>query len=559
MPTSSISRSMPVAMAAAAILVACAPPRRTASSPDPSGRYEFDAVFEGRSMEGVVELARRSGGEIGGQLRLGSLPPAKVVAASQEGTVLTLRLQLPEGPASATFDFGPGNTFRGEIRVGPNRIPVHGRRVRSGPRPALEAFLPFVKTAIDSAAEKELASAGEPGLAVAAVDGRKRWVEGYGRKDMAAGGAVDGATLFQVGSISKLLTAWGVMRLVDSGVVELDAPVNRYLKRWKLSSARFDADGATVHRLLSHTAGVNVPSISGVDLGDAVPDLIDELNGRGRGDEWKVRLVREPGTAFHYSGGGYMILQLLIEDVTGRPFDEYMRREVLLPLGMEHSWFGWNQSVARAVATPYSKDPKRNGRHRLFAGLAGAGLYTCAEDLADLIAAHFPGADGQPAGRGVVRPRTLASMMSPDPVAKSYGMGYEIYPGPNGATFVGHGGSNVGWKSNLLLARDLGVGFAVVTNSDEGTARAALLEVARDAMARLDRGHADSRTAPVAFLEMDRYSPRFEPDTAGHRDLGGPGGAVVAPTSGPAPGRRFRSWSPAAARASSGSPRSCRR
>lgn len=454
------------------------------------GRYEFSGTMGERSMEGVIELmAGEIEDSIVGELRLGALPPAEVLSAHladpTEPRTVTLDLRLPEGPGTAVLTLGDDDAVTGEIRVGPNVIPLQGRKVRSGPPPAIDSFLTSVRSRVGAMAAQALEEQGEPGLAVAAVEGDGRWVAGYGTREFGTDQPVTGETMFQVGSISKVLTAWGVMRLVDAGRIELDAPVNRYLLRWMVPSGAFDADGVTVRRLLSHTAGLNVPSISGVDTAAAIPSLVEELDGRGRGDEWAVHIVQEPGTGFLYSGGGYMVLQLLVEDVTGRGFADYMQDEVLAPLGMTSSSFGWNETVAERVATPHSSIEERNRRHRLFAGVAGAGLYTTAEDLAAFLAAHFEGPHGEPAGRGVVAPSTLEAMTTADPVAESYGLGYEIYPLPDGSWAAGHGGSNVGWKANLIVLPKRKLGFAVVSNDDEGRARAAVVNVVRDILARM--------------------------------------------------------------------------
>jgi len=105
--------------------------------------------------------------------------------------------------------------------------------------------------------DRWLAAFEVPGVAVALVrDGRPTWAKGYGQADQARGIAVTPDTVFQVGSISKPVTAWGVMRLVQQGKLDLDAPVDRYLTRWHLPPSPFDADGVTTRRLLSHTAGL---------------------------------------------------------------------------------------------------------------------------------------------------------------------------------------------------------------------------------------------------------------------------------------------------------------
>ncbi len=153
---------------------------------------------------------------------------------------------------------------------------------------------------------------------------------------------VDAETLFPTASFSKWPTAYGVMLLVQSGGLELDAPVSRYLSRWQLPASEFDNEAVTVRRLLSHTAGLT----DGLGFGDygaeeTLPSLEDSLaNPRASGGETPAIAVgREPGSEWDYSGGGYLILELLIEEVTGLDFTTYMQRAVFDPIGMTRSTY----------------------------------------------------------------------------------------------------------------------------------------------------------------------------------------------------------------------------
>jgi CubicO group peptidase (beta-lactamase class C family) len=284
-----------------------------------------------------------------------------------------------------------------------------------------------------------------------------------------------------MGSISKTLTAWGVMRLVEAGRVDLDAPVDRYLTRWHLP-ADSNAVKVTVRRLLSHTAGISVPSVGGVNAGDPLPTLLDQLEGRGAtAESGAVRVIIPPGTKYEYSGGGYAILQLLIEDVSGKPFARYMHDEVFVPLKMRHTTYGWSDDVAKTVAIPYNDQDRAAYPHRLYSALAAAGLYSTADDMATFLMAHCARESAAP-GAGVIRPETLAAMMRPAEQAPRYGLGYEVMPplGPIG--IVGHSGSNPGWKTNFMMLPTVGVGIVVMTNTDGGRARLDVLRVFRDAV-----------------------------------------------------------------------------
>lgn len=328
-----------------------------------------------------------------------------------------------------------------------------------------------------------LEESGEPGVAVVVLeDCRPALLRGWGVADRESGRPMGEDTVLNLGSISKTLTAWGVMRLAESGAIDLDAPVAKYLERWRLPSSEFHDGSVTVRKLLSHTAGTNVPSVAGVDPGTSVPSLLDELE-KGRPAEGidPVRIVREPGTAFQYSGGGYLVLQLLVEDVTGRSFADWMRSQVLRPLGMVSSAYGLDPALADRAAIPYATDGTTYA-HRVYPGLAAAGLWSTVEDMGTFLAAHCADGEAGPAGARVLSSAGLASMWTAQPPAERYGLGYELYPPLGEEPVVGHSGSNLGWKADFIVFPGLGLGVAAMTNVDVGETRMAVMKAFRDAV-----------------------------------------------------------------------------
>ncbi len=317
---------------------------------------------------------------------------------------------------------------------------------------------------------------GVPGAAVAIVQhGEVRWVKGYGLADVAQGVPVTAETVFQVASISKPVTAWGVMRLAQQGLIALDAPVETYLTRWHLPSSDYNAETVTVRRLLSHSAGLTVHGYPGLSPEQPLPSLEASLSG-DNGGAGEVRLTMEPGAQYSYSGGGYTLLQLLIEEVAGEPFSAYMQREVLAPLGMHASSFEWRADLRPATATGYNAAQQPYPNYR-FTEQAAAGLYTTAPDLARFVAAALTGPDGEPAGRGVLNPDTLAVMVTPTVALQgiegnllnvSMGLGYYNETLADGTKAISHSGSNRGWQSEVMALPERGAGIAILTNSDQG-------------------------------------------------------------------------------------------
>jgi len=348
-------------------------------------------------------------------------------------------------------------------------------RVLAPPEPENVSVAEFTAQ-LDALIPRLLQKHGVVGASIALVhDGELVWAQGYGLADKANGIPVTPDTVFQAASISKSVSAWGVMRLVEEGKLDLDAPVEGYLTRWHLPPSEFDHQGVTIRRLLSHSAGLSLHGYPGFEPDQPLPSLEESLSGMTAG-AGNVRVVQEPGS-FAYSGGGYTLLQLVVEEVTGEAFAAYMQREVLEPLGMAHSRFGWAEDFQATAATAYDIRGHLLPRYR-FTAQAAAGLYTTAPDLARFVAAGLPGPQGEPAGRGVLAPETLAEVFSPAVEtsglfrlldAEAYGLGYSVETLPNGTRIVSHGGSNRGWRAQFAALPQQGEGIVVLTNSDRGS------------------------------------------------------------------------------------------
>jgi CubicO group peptidase (beta-lactamase class C family) len=292
----------------------------------------------------------------------------------------------------------------------------------------------------------ELVDSANAGNAVLAVIDRGRV---HGTHAASLGDAVDLDTVFQTASLSKWITAWGVMALVQRGRIDLDAPVGTYLTRWQLPESGFDNRQVTVRRLLSHTAGLTDGlGYAGFAPGTPVQSIEESLRrtaDASPGKSGRVEVGYEPGSEWRYSGGGYAILQLLIEEVSGESFEDYMQRVVFRPLGMVHSTYHWTPSDGSTLATFFDTDSKPAPHYR-FSAVAAASLYTSVSDLTRFLQAHLPGANGEPIGRGVLAPATVHDMWRPQASLYGrdiWGLGAMLYAGNEAGGFVvGHDGSN---------------------------------------------------------------------------------------------------------------------
>jgi CubicO group peptidase (beta-lactamase class C family) len=353
---------------------------------------------------------------------------------------------------------------------------------------------------VGDAARQALASSTTPGLAVALVHhGRLVWAAGYGVADRTTGQPVTAATRFQSASLSKPVTAWGVLRLVESGRIGLDEPIVGHLRRWRPPASPFDADGLTVRRLLSHTAGLSVHGYVGQRADRPLPSIVASLSGK-TGDGFPVELLEAPGQRWLYSGGGYSLAQLLVEELTGRPFTDYMQAEVLEPLGMTASSFRWSRTAA--TARPHDADGRPLPDFS-FAEQAAAGLVTTAPDLARFLAAALAGPRGKPPGRGVLSPAGVQVALTAAPATDGrWGLGYGLGLTPGGDLLAYHEGANRGWRAGLALLPDRRAGIALLANGDAGSGPIDAVVQQWLALASLNRVHTRLRNALLAFLAV---------------------------------------------------------
>jgi CubicO group peptidase (beta-lactamase class C family) len=354
--------------------------------------------------------------------------------------------------------------------------------------------------AVEDAARQALASSTTPGLAVALVHhGRLVWAAGYGVANRTTGQPVMATTRFQAASLSKPVTAWGVLRLVESGRIGLDEPIVGHLRRWRPPASPFDADGLTVRRLLSHTAGLSVHGYVGQRADRPLPSIVASLSGK-TGDGFPVELLEAPGQRWLYSGGGYSLAQLLVEELTGRPFTDYMQAEVLEPLGMTASSFRWSRTAA--TARPHDAHGRQIGDFA-FAEQAAAGLVTTAPDLARFLAAALAGPRGEPPGRGVLSPAGVQVALTAAPATDGrWGLGYGLGLTPGGDLLAYHEGANRGWRAGLALLPDRRAGIALLANGDAGSAPIDAVVQQWLALASLNRVHTRLRNALLAFLAV---------------------------------------------------------
>lgn len=303
-----------------------------------------------------------------------------------------------------------------------------------------------------------------PGVGIAVIDdGRIVWAQGYGLIDANGSAPVTSETRFQAASISKPVAAAAALAMVEAGELSLDRGVNTDLRSWTLPPSSFTAERPlTLRDLLSHTGGTTVHGFPGYAQGEAIPTLPQILKGGPPANTAAVVSEAQPGERWKYSGGGYEIVQQLIEDVSGRPFADVAQDRVLTLAGMTASGYATPAAGDFALGHGTDGQPIAGGWH-VYPEQAAAGLWTTPTDLARFGLALAAALRGDPGG--LLTQETARTMMTP--VMNDYGLG----PGVSGdgeTLAISHGGSNAGFRAFWIIHPNSGDGVVVMTNGDGG-------------------------------------------------------------------------------------------
>jgi CubicO group peptidase (beta-lactamase class C family) len=304
----------------------------------------------------------------------------------------------------------------------------------------------------------DLVARGTPGLAIAvAADGRLVYSEGFGYADLEQRVPAWPTTKFRIGSISKPLTAAALMRLVEQGKIDLDAPVQKYVPS-------FPDKGATITpRLLAgHLAGIRHYQGDEFLISTHYESVLDALKIFD-GDP----LVAPPGTKFNYSSYGFNLLSAAIESAAGTKFLDYMKSGVFDPLGLVNTTADQNRLLidqrsrfyARPKDAPFENAPYVDNSYKW----AGGGFLSTVEDLV-----RFGSAFLRP---GFLKADSLTLLFTSQKTRAGentgYGMGWSIHKSKSGLRVYEHSGGSVGGRCQLIVYPDTRVVVALLTNLDD--------------------------------------------------------------------------------------------
>jgi len=343
----------------------------------------------------------------------------------------------------------------------------------------LEARIEALGDTLDPIFQRYMEEQHVPGLVYGiVVDGRLAYVQTFGRRTQNQYEIVTPDSLFRIASMSKAFTALAILKLRDEGKLQLDALAETYvpeLRGWRYPTS--DSPRIRVRDLLSHAGGFVTDDPWG-DRQQVLPEA--EFTRMLRTG---VPFTRAPQTSYEYSNFGYALLGRIVSNVSGRPFEDYIRDEIMRPLGMVSTGYDIAASPAdrRAIGWRWENDAfVREPDMRRGAFGAMGGVETSARDYARWVAfllSAWPARDGSE--RGPARRSTVREMAQglnfvaiarrpgqPDscPQAQAYGMGLRVAQDCDLGLTLAHGGGYPGYGSYVLLLPEQGVGIFAFAN-----------------------------------------------------------------------------------------------
>ena len=355
--------------------------------------------------------------------------------------------------------------------------------------------------------EKAVSSTQVPSITVAVSQGGKiLWEKAVGFANIEKGIEATPATSYSLASISKPITATGLMILMERGLVDLDKPANDYLGESKLRSYSGNAEEATVLRILNHTSGLATHwHFFYADEPYPRPSMDETIRRYGI-------LIFPPGTQYMYSNLGYGIVDYLIERISGRPYPQFMDEEVFGPLGMTDSAVFLEPGPEERVAQRYS------GREKLipfydFDHRGASAVYCSARDLLRFGMFHLK--DKLSGQKKIIKDKTIDLMKSrrdPEVEANEYRLGWSRSQLAKYEAFS-HGGGMPGVSTNLLLIPELDIALVLLCNARFGGLRPIGQAVLEELIPNLAQDMAAARQAGAKPGPKAKPGAKEEPET----------------------------------------------
>lgn len=304
-----------------------------------------------------------------------------------------------------------------------------------------------------------------PAVSVAVIkQGKIDWSQAYGMKSVESQQKVDCNTLFQAASLSKPVTLMAVMRMHQAGKIYLDKDINQYLTSYELPPGKqTEANPVTFRNILNHTSGISPGGYRGYAKDEGFPTDIEVLTKQGVTNSQLVEVVNLPGDKLAYSGGGYTVAELAMQDITQQTFKQLMDFWILNPLKMDSADF--SQPIPEAkhhqVARGHKSDGSMvKGGWHAHPEQAAAGLWATATDMALFMIEIHKGYKGE---SNIFSQAMIAELLKQPREQHVYGF---IISGKEDSLMLSHYGGNAGYSTGMHIYLESGDGISYLANSD---------------------------------------------------------------------------------------------
>lgn len=357
-----------------------------------------------------------------------------------------------------------------------------------------------VREAVDSAMNAAIESGQIAGGTVAVVHGRDTvLLRAYGYADLEYMVPTPADAIYEIGSVTKQFTAVAILQLAERGLLELDTDFKHYLPDYPGESK-----GATVRQLMNHTSGIKGYT--------EIPGLMNEFVTLDLPVDSLVRLFAsaprdfDPGEAMIYNNSAYFLLGLIVEEVTGRTYADYVQEELLRPLGMTNSGYCSHNAIVRNRAHGYDAGPDGLVRKAYLNHKWPYSAGSLCSTVRDLLAWNHTLHVLQ--GDGLISPESYRQLTTPgtlsDGTPLRYAMGLSVFD-KRGHRVIAHGGGIPGFLSNVEHYPDLDITIVVLFNTAGPPGPGAIVNLVGETMLN-ETAHDPVRPPP---RELDRFTGTY--------------------------------------------------
>ncbi|MCB0667547.1 MAG: beta-lactamase family protein [Saprospiraceae bacterium] len=308
-----------------------------------------------------------------------------------------------------------------------------------------------------------------PALSLAVInEGKIDWSDTYQNANFTKISPLNCSSIFQAASLSKPVTFLAALRMQAAGRIDLDKNIQEYLKDFVIPQGKqTEENPVTFRNIFSHTSGINPGGYEGYSRNVVMPSDLDVLRGSAGVNSPAIEVIAPPNETLAYSGGGYTLAELALQDIFNEAFPDIMQKWILAPVGMDHSEFTQPLSALDSIraAKGYTQSGAViEGGWRNYPEQAAAGLWSTSVDLARFLIEIYEAYQGN---SSILSQSQIRSILSDERDGHVYGF---LLSRSEDDLTITHYGGNAGYRTGMTISLTSGNGLVYLINSDNGAA-----------------------------------------------------------------------------------------